>query len=181
MGRNTRTNLINNPVLEEFDAGIYSVTPINDPFFDLKTAWSAWNVSQHNCDTGTSICDNSGPNVEDGNKGYMNQYTIGAEGEFAAFSTYDGLIYLNFFDAFDNALSTSFTLTTTTMVQFYIFDCVGCQFNNSGGMTLDIQLVAELPAVPEPSTLAIFLVGLAGLGFVTRRRRTGVGETMHAS
>ena len=35
--------------------------------------------------------------------------------------------------------------------------------------------------VPEPSTLAIFLVGLAGLGFVTRRRRTGVGKSKHAS
>ena len=42
-------------------------------------------------------------------------------------------------------------------------------------------MVAKVATVPEPSTLAIFAFGLAGLGFVTRRRRTGVGKTLHAS
>ena len=99
--------------------------------------------------------------------------------QFAAFSTWDQLIYINQADAFANALSTSFTLGETTMVEFYVFDCVGCQGNNPGGITLDIQLAAAV--IPEPSTLAIFLVGLAGLGFMMRRRRTGVGDTRHAS
>ena len=48
-----------------------------------------------------------------------------------------------------------------------------------GTATWDI--IPRHAVVPEPSTLAIFAFGLAGLGFVTRRRRTGVGKTEHAS
>ena len=56
--------------------------------------------------------------------------------------------------------------------------------NNGGPVGLIVIASSTLSAsrkVPEPSTLALFAIGLAGLGFVTRRRRTGVGVTEPAS
>ena len=40
---------------------------------------------------------------------------------------------------------------------------------------------AVFTPVPEPSTLAILAVGLAGMAFVACRRRTGVDKSKHAS
>ena len=64
------------------------------------------------------------------------------------------------------------------------FETSGAMIGGAGGATsewlFEITATHGTP-VPEPSTLAIFLVGLAGLGFVTRRRRTGVGDTRRAS
>ena len=42
----------------------------------------------------------------------------------------------------------------------------GTGSNNSGGVWI------EVPAVPEPSTWAMLLLGFAGLGFVAYRRKT---------
>ncbi len=50
---------------------------------------------------------------------------------------------------------------------------------NCGNIAVDIT--PDHQEIPEPSTLALFAFGLAGLGFVTRRRRAGVGKTRHAS
>ena len=51
----------------------------------------------------------------------------------------------------------------------------------SGDLTLFINRIDigydDVLAVPEPSTLALFAIGLAGLGFMTRRRRNRRRQT----
>ena len=77
-------------------------------------------------------------------------------------------------------------LDTTLANSTWDFGFVGGAILNFNGVgwTVDIQTSVfgePPPRVPEPTTLALFVIGLAGLGFMTRRRRTGVGKTRHAS
>lgn len=57
-------------------------------------------------------------------------------------------------------------LDTATNVKFYINDSV--YGDNVGGVSVTLAAVAP---VPEPSTYALLLAGLGGVGFVARRRR----------
>ena len=69
-------------------------------------------------------------------------------------------------------------LPSITFTASSITFSIGGTWFSDGQATWDIR---TSHAVPEPSTLAIFAFSLAGLGFVTRRRRTGVGKPRHAS
>ena len=68
----------------------------------------------------------------------------------------------------------SFSVNTITLL-------VGGYNFPQTGFFINIAITPDHAVIPEPSTLAIFAFGLAGLGFVTRRRRTGVGKTRNAS
>lgn len=57
-------------------------------------------------------------------------------------------------------------LDTATNVKFYISDSI--YSDNAGGVSVTLAAVAP---VPEPSTYALLLAGLGGVGFVARRRR----------
>ena len=59
--------------------------------------------------------------------------------------------------------------------------CVGGNFIMASFLDVSGSTLTATRKVPEPSTLALFAFGLAGLGFMTRRRRTGVDKTKHAS
>jgi hypothetical protein len=50
------------------------------------------------------------------------------------------------------------------------FSIIQWTINDTGGSS-----------IPEPATLTLFVAGLVGLGFVTRRRRTGVDKPKHAA
>ena len=93
-------------------------------------------------------------------------------------------------------LSSAATQNGVTVSGLTYYDTFGMDsghilFNTSGAMAGGVggatsQWLFEIVAthgtpVPEPSTLAIFAFGLAGLAFVTRRRRIGVDKTRHAS
>jgi hypothetical protein len=45
-------------------------------------------------------------------------------------------------------------------------------FTDSSGNTFSIDAVGPAPAVPEPSTWAMMLLGFAGLGFMAYRRKS---------
>ena len=69
-------------------------------------------------------------------------------------------VYPTAHDAFANAESSQFTVSTSGLVGFAIHD--GYLADNVGGMSF------EIVAVPEPSTIS--LVGLALVAFGLRRR-----------
>ena len=47
----------------------------------------------------------------------------------------------------------------------------GTTFTGGGFLIDDISLVGNVTAVPEPESYAMLMAGLAGIGFMIRRRR----------
>ena len=63
----------------------------------------------------------------------------------------------------------SFTISSLTVLSFGVNDL---QINdNSGGVSLRLEQTGNVTTAPEPGTLALFGIGLAGLGAMRRRRK----------
>jgi hypothetical protein len=141
------------PLSVEFDAGTYNVAVV-----DTSTAgalYTAWNA----------FCQVGGPPTPaneclDPLQGWRSSYSI-AFMDSPTLSIGPGDSYGTQALAFSNAIATSFSLTSTQFVDFYIPDTnLG---DNAGGVSLMIS-------VPEPATAALLAFGLFGARFARKSR-----------
>ncbi len=137
-------NTTANPVTEFLTAGTYNVTMIGIADQGDFDAWNAW-----------------GGNTS-GNMGWLNSYRISSD-QFDTISMGDGIRYKDPLEALDNALATSFTLAADGLVNFYIAD--SNYRDNIGGISLNVA------PTPEPGTIVLLGLGLAGIAFGVNRRK----------
>ena len=149
---NSLTNNESNSVSLFLDAGTYDVTQIGIADGGAYNAWNAWNGGQVNgCDVNGENCRN----------GWLNWFYFSSS-EFGEISNWDGNIYSSASLALSNSMATSFTLTSSALVDFYIKDGTNgsLAWDNVGGISLNVGLPAT---VPESPTWYLLVIGIAGL------------------
>ena len=122
---NAEKNTTTSPVVEYFNSGVYTVMPIGKNDGGNYNAWNTWNWGEVNL-----------PNV-----GWMNTYWFQIDQQEIV-SISDGKKYGTDTEALSNAVSTSFTITSTSepvKVKFFIVDGPNMYWDNVGGMSLKID------------------------------------------
>ncbi len=127
-------NSTSNPIILTLGPGTYSVAPIGVTDGGLFNAWNAW----------------AGGCCPPSYAGWLNAYSLSSS-EFSGYTVSDHTIYSSDLLALANAISTTFTLSSTTDVNFYIVD--NPYFDNLGGMSLNVS------AVPLPAPIWLFISG----------------------
>lgn len=149
---NSLTNNESNPVSMLLDAGTYSVSVIGINDGGAYNSWNAWNGGQVNG------CDINGENCS---VGWINNYYISSV-EFGEMFMSDDVRYANSTLALANAISTSFTLSSSAIVDFYIRDGTNgnLAWDNVGGISLNVSIPNN---VPVPAAWILMFTGLTVL------------------
>ncbi len=192
---NARTNGEGNHVQQFFNAGTYNVTPVGVADGGLWDAWSPWastNVSDPNGTpltipstavgfvnsytlsntniTSVSVSGTSLPQIPYASASLLDNFAV-QDPAFSGYYVTTGLAFPDPQTALSASLSSSFTLTSSGSIGFFIWDKQSWLGDNRGGMSLSITPYTSNP-VPEPTTIALLGIGLVGIaGAEVRRRR----------
>lgn len=124
-------------------AGTYEVTPVGVADGGAYNAWDAWGSGRT----------------------WVNSYEYSST-EFGTQGFWDGIKYATALEALNNAIVSSFTLTSDGYVSFYNSD--PGYGDNLGGISLSV--IQKNTQVPEPSTMLLLGTGLAVFAGATRRK-----------
>jgi len=150
-----------------FEAGAYSVKPVNKSSGGTYTAWSHFCGDVRNCSS-NGICE----------RGFSNSYAFYTEAlGWADLTVVGGRVDLNssiYFAteelAFNRAMSAQFNLDEAGYMRFFVFDQDVSYRDNLGGVSLTVTT----HAIPALGTIYLFGIGVIALVWFRLRRETEI-------